>query len=100
MRLRFVAVLLLFPALGFAAEQWTEIKSPHFTVVTDAGEKRGREVALRFEQMRAVFGQLLVKAKVSLPIPMEVIAFRNSKELRQFAPLWHGKPIQLAGLFQ
>ena len=41
----------------FAADaQWIEVKSPHFSVVTDAREKRGRETAMRFEQMRAVFG--------------------------------------------
>ncbi|HEY6970094.1 MAG TPA: tetratricopeptide repeat protein [Candidatus Angelobacter sp.] len=80
--------------------QWVEIRSPHFSVVTDAGEKRGREVALRFEQMRAVFGKLMAKAKVNLPIPLEIVAFRNSKEFKQFVPLWHGKPTQLAGLFQ
>ena len=28
------------------------------------------------------------------------MAFRNGKELRQFAPLFKGKPIELAGLFQ
>jgi tetratricopeptide (TPR) repeat protein len=28
------------------------------------------------------------------------VAFRNSKEFRQFVPLWNGKPVQLAGLFQ
>src|SRR5438552_9996375 len=84
----------------FAGEpQWVEIQSPNFSVVTDAGEKRGREVAMRFEQMRAVFGAL-VKANVNLPIPLQIVAFRNTKELRQIAPLWHGKPIQLAGLFQ
>jgi len=26
--------------------QWVEIRSPHFSVVTDAGEKRGREAPL------------------------------------------------------
>lgn len=95
----FLCAFFVAPCLA-AAPEWVEVKSPHFTVVTDTGEKRGRDVALRFEQMRAVFGELLKKAKVNQPIPMEVIAFRNGKELRQFAPLWHGKPIQLAGLFQ
>lgn len=87
------------PALA-AEPQWLEIQSPHFSVVTDAGEKRGREVAMRFEQMRAVFGALMTKANVNIPIPLQIVAFRNTKELRQIAPLWHGKPIQLAGLFQ
>jgi tetratricopeptide (TPR) repeat protein len=86
---------------AFAGEpQWIEIRSPHFSVVTDAGEKRGREAAMRFEQMRAVFGALMTKANVNLPIPLQIVAFRNSKELRQFAPLFKGKPIELAGLFQ
>jgi tetratricopeptide (TPR) repeat protein len=86
---------------GFCGEvQWVEVRSPHFSVATDAGEKRGREVAMRFEQMRAVFGALLVKAKVTTPIPLQIIAFRNSKELRQVSPIFHGKPTELAGLFQ
>jgi len=69
-------------------------------VITDAGEKRGRETAMRFEQMRAVFASLLTKANVNLPVPLQIVAFRNTKELRQFAPLWQGKPTQVAGLFQ
>src|SRR5438105_13525711 len=80
--------------------QWVEVRSPNFSVVTDAGEKRGRDVALHFEQMRGVFGTLMQKAKVNLPIPLQIVAFRNTKELRQFAPLWHGKPTEVAGLFQ
>ena len=86
----------------FAGEpQWIEVRSPHFSIVTDAGEKRGRETALKFEQMRAVFGALLKQATVNLPIPLQIVAFRNTNEFRQFAPLWHGKPTQqLTGLFQ
>ena len=98
--LAFSLALFVTPC-GFASElQWLEIDSPHFSVVTDAGEKRGREVAQRFEQMRAVFSTLMTKANVNLPIPLQIVAFRNSKELRQVVPLWHGKPIQVAGLFQ
>jgi hypothetical protein len=85
----------------FAGEpQWVEVRSPNFSVVTDAGEKRGREVAMHFEQMRAVFGALMTKAKVNLPTPPQIVAFRSTKEMRQIAPLFHGKPTQLAGLFQ
>ncbi|HEX3741063.1 MAG TPA: tetratricopeptide repeat protein [Terriglobales bacterium] len=96
-----LALALFAPVSTVASEsQWLEVDSPHFSVVTDAGEKRGREVAQRFEQMRSVFSTLLTKAHVNLPIPLQIVAFRNSKELRQVVPLWHGKPIQVAGLFQ
>ena len=80
--------------------QWVEVRSPNFSVITDAGEHRGREVALRFEQMRSAFGILMTKAKVNLPVPLQIVAFRNTKEIREVAPLFHGKPTKLAGLFQ
>ena len=95
-----VLILSAVPMAWASGPQWIEIQSPHFSVVTDAGEKRGRETAMRFEQMRAVFGALMTNANVNLPIPLQIVAFRNSKELGQFAPLWNGKPVQLAGLFQ
>jgi tetratricopeptide (TPR) repeat protein len=101
-RLPFLLALTLSaaPIASASDSQWIEIQSPHFSVVTDAGEKRGRETAMRFEQMRAVFGALMTKANVNLPIPLQIVAFRNSKEVAQFAPLWNGKPVPLAGLFQ
>jgi tetratricopeptide (TPR) repeat protein len=100
-----LALFLVVPLCGapvaLAGEpQWVEVRSPNFSVVTDAGEKRGREVAMRFEQMRAVFGTLMTRVNVNIPIPLQIVAFRNTKELRQVAPLFHGKPTQLAGLFQ
>jgi tetratricopeptide (TPR) repeat protein len=98
-----VALIVTFgdASVVFAGEpQWVEVRSPNFSVVTDAGEKRGREVAMRFEQMRAVFGALMTKAKVNLPAPLQIVAFRSTKEIRQVAPLFNGKPTQLAGLFQ
>src|SRR5437764_5034927 len=95
-----LALLNVPPSARADGPTWVEVKSPHFSVATDAGEKRGREVAMRFEQMRAVFASLMVNANVNIPIPLQIVAFRNTKEMRQFAPLWQGKPTQLAGLYQ
>jgi Flp pilus assembly protein TadD len=92
-------VVLLFSSLStFAEQQWIEVRSPHFSVATDGGEKRAQQVALRFEQMRMAFGALFQKVTVNTA-PLEIIAFRNNKELRQFSPLYGGKPIELAGFF-
>jgi hypothetical protein len=38
--------------------------------------------------------------RINLPIPLQIVAFGKGKELRQFAPMFKGKPIELAGLFQ
>ncbi len=103
---RFVCALALFslscwvPSVFAGEPQWVEVHSPNFSVVTDAGEKRGRDVAFHFEQMRAVYGALMVKATVILPVPLQIVAFRNRKDMRQFAPVWKGKQTEVAGLFQ
>jgi tetratricopeptide (TPR) repeat protein len=98
--LSYVALAISSSLAHADGPQWVEVRSPHFSVFTDAGEKRGRETAMRFEQMRAVFATLMTKANVNLPVPLQIVAFRNTKEMRQFAPLWHGKPTEVAGLFQ
>ena len=79
---------------------WIEVRSEHFSVITDAGEKNGRHVAELFEQMRAAFGVVFVRAKINQPIPLQIIAFRGNKEFRQYSPLYKGKVVELSGFFQ
>jgi len=105
--MRFLRICLVLSGLVLGSRasfggdpQWIEVRSANFSVITDAGEKRGRDVALHFEQMRSVFGGLMTKANVNLSVPLQIVAFRNTKEMRQVAPIWNGKPTQLAGLFQ
>jgi hypothetical protein len=78
---------------------WLEIHSTHFTVITDAGDKKGKEVALRFEQMRAVFAVLLMKDRLNEPLPLTILAFKNDKNYYQSAPLRQGQPIDVPGFF-
>ncbi len=66
--------------------KWIDVHTAHFAVVTDAGEKRGREVALRMEQMRSVFGQLLLRDKLKMPVPITVIALKSDKQYGMVAP--------------
>ena len=79
--------VVLVPRL-FAKDEpkWIEVHTAHFSVVTDAGEKRGREVALRMEQMRAVFGGLILKDKLKMPVPITVIALKSDKQYGIVAP--------------
>jgi tetratricopeptide (TPR) repeat protein len=79
---------------------WIEVKSPHFTVVTDAGEKQGREVASQLEHMRWVL-KMVPWAKGDPNIAMVAIALKNEKDMRALEPasyLKHGQ-VTLAGLF-
>jgi hypothetical protein len=50
----FPVCLALLIAFSAHAEQkpWTEVKSPHFRVITDGSDRDARNVAAEFEQMR------------------------------------------------
>jgi len=93
--LRMIALLAVPAALNFFVLQsvfakdepkWIEVHTSHFSVLSDAGEKRGREVALRMEQMRTVFGQVLLKNKLRMPVPITVVALKSDKQYGLVAP--------------
>src|ERR1022692_2180980 len=94
-----LGILLCASAPAAEPSPWLEIRSTHFTVITDAGEKKGKEVALRFEQMRAVFATLLMKERLNEPLPLTILAFKNDKNYYQSAPLRQGQPITVPGFF-
>src|SRR3954467_948962 len=80
-----IAMVLLLPALLRAADQgWVQISTPHFSVITDGGDKKGLEVGMRFEQMRLIFGALLQRSTINIPTT-QIIAFRNHAALEQYA---------------
>lgn len=97
----FVTLLaaLCFRAPAAEPSPWLEVHSVHYTVITDAGEKKGREVVLRFEQMRAVFATLIGKDRLNQSVPLTIFAFNNDKAYYQAAPLYRGQPITAAGFF-
>ena len=80
------ALCLVVPAFAKDESKWIEVHTAHFSVLTDAGDKRGREVALRMEQMRAVFGQLISKQKLNMSVPITVIALKNDNQYGNIAP--------------
>ena len=105
---------LLFTATVFASDQkepkekeykpgfkegWVEVHSAHFGVITDAGEKRGREVALRLEQMQAVFADLLKRNQLNYPTPVEVLALKSDKDYARISPIINGAATTAPGFF-
>ncbi len=68
-----------------AAEQWVSVRSPNFEVITNGGEKSGREVLFRFEQMRELLSTLFPKLRIDPGQPIIVMAFRDEKSFKPFA---------------
>jgi tetratricopeptide (TPR) repeat protein len=103
-RCLFLAVLFSVPASSVASTRnsepkWIRVSSAHFSVLTDANEKKGREISLRLEQMRDIFSQLFLKARLQLPEPLDVIALQSDEEYIRVAPLRQGQPVSAPGFF-
>jgi tetratricopeptide (TPR) repeat protein len=69
-----------------APDQWIEVSTAHFTVITDSNEKQGRHIADQFERMRWVFQALYPKANVDPAEPIVVIAAKNQKVFQTMEP--------------
>jgi tetratricopeptide (TPR) repeat protein len=69
-------------ATATAAEQWLKLTSSHFELYTTAGEKKGREAVLYFEQVRDFFGK--TRSNPLPNTPVRIIAFRSEKEFNPY----------------
>ncbi len=75
---------LLLPQAAPAAEHWLKLQSSHFELYTTAGEKKGREAVLYFEQVRDFFQRTRGQAKLLPGTPVRIIAFRSDKEFEPY----------------
>jgi cytochrome c-type biogenesis protein CcmH/NrfG len=82
-------------------ENWLEVRSPHFRVITNANEKTGRRIADQFERMQSVFHTLLPKMPSDDAASIIVLAIKDEKDFRALEPqayLAKGQ-LKLGGLF-
>lgn len=94
-----IAVLGSLTMYGWAGtdDPWVEVQSPHFNLLTDAGEKPGRDLASQFEQFRSIFAQLFPDQAIKPSVPLQIIALKTSKQISQYSRLYQGKPIRSTG---
>ena len=81
-----------------SAQTWREIRSPHFTVITDGSDSDGRNVAKEFEQMRSVFAVRYSHWTLETGAPLLIIAVREDG-LRSRAPIFWKERDKWAGEF-
>ena len=78
-----VFLALFLPASLFSAEQWVKLTTPNFELFTTAGEKKGREAVLYFEQVRSFFIKI-GRSKRGSSLPVRIVAFQSEKEFKPY----------------
>ena len=101
-RVTFAFALLALAPGAYAADNWIEVRSPHFTVNSNAGEKDARKIADQFEQIRQMFHSAFGGLRVDLGQPIIIVAAKNENTMKLFLPEeWEVKGhIHHAGLYQ
>ncbi|MDO8794536.1 MAG: DUF1570 domain-containing protein, partial [Vicinamibacterales bacterium] len=73
-------------------DRWLEVRSPHFVVISNAGEEHARGVSQQFEHVRALLRRVLTNARVDPRDPVVVLAVNNGRSLRELLPqFWERK---------
>src|SRR5919108_2382522 len=91
------------PCLNAAHEDtWVEVRSPNFTVISNAGEKEARKIADQFEEIREVFQNAFPKMRVDLGKPVVIFAVKNEDSMKSLLPaFWEAKGhMHPGGLYQ
>ncbi len=95
-----LAALHAVPLAGAKHETWFEVRSPHFIVLSNAGEKQARRTAIRFEQIRAVFRrELELASKHESPV-ITILAVKDEDSMKALMPeYWAKGHAHPAGIF-
>ncbi len=80
---RLAAAAALLAGCLSGADQWVRLTTPHFELLTTAGEKKGREAILYFEQVRSFFLETSPLKRVP-DFPVRIIAFRGEKQYKPY----------------
>ena len=86
MRVLLALVALAWSGNAAAAEAWLEVKTPSFTVVSNAGEGTARRTAGEFEQVRAAYAKLWPWAHLAADKTTIVLALKDDGTLKRWAP--------------
>ena len=71
--------LLLLPLAASAEDRWIDIRSGPFQVLTNAGDRPGREVLNQFEQVRYIVGTALGKPDLTTLWPVRLVLLKSGQ---------------------
>lgn len=93
--------LLFFPSTASSKDNWVEVTTPNFRIVSNSGEGQARKLAAQFEQFREMFHNAFPQFHVDLGKPLVILAVKNEDSLKILLPAyWETKGrVHPAGYF-
>lgn len=109
--LRAAALAALFLAIFLAAlaapaaalprknDSWIQLKSPHFTLFSNASDRTARKIALDLERLRSALAQLNPDLKLGSPVPTWIYVFKDTSSFAPYRLVYQGRPRAGEGYF-
>jgi tetratricopeptide (TPR) repeat protein len=101
-----LAAFLLAVTLGTAPaaalprqEAWIQLRTPHFTLFSNASERTARGIGLDLERLRSALSQLNPGLELTSPVPTWIYVFKNTSTFQPYRPVYQGKVQSVEGFF-
>ncbi|MFL6192701.1 MAG: tetratricopeptide repeat protein [Thermoanaerobaculia bacterium] len=91
---------LAAPAWGLPPkEEWIELRSPSFTLSSNATERKAQALAADLERLRDVLQQLSPGIALSSPVPSYLFVFKGPDSFLPYQKTYNGQPLKSDGYF-
>src|SRR5436305_3638879 len=86
-------------ALPSPKASWIEVHTASFTLFSEAGERKTREIGTDLERLRDALSQLSPGLTLSSPAPTYIFVFRDAPSFQPYQRTYNGKPLDSGGYF-
>ncbi|HEY3568563.1 MAG TPA: tetratricopeptide repeat protein [Thermoanaerobaculia bacterium] len=86
-------------ALPSPKSSWIEVHTASFTLFSEAGERKTREIGEDLERLRDALSQLSPGLTLSSPTPTYIFVFKDAPSFQAYQRTYNGKPVDSGGYF-
>ncbi len=80
-------------------EPWIELRTADFTLYSNAGERKAREIGEDLERLRDALAQLSPGLVLSSPVPTSIFVFKDAFSFQPYARSYNSKVVDKGGYF-
>jgi Flp pilus assembly protein TadD len=86
-------------ALPSPRDPWIEVHTASFTLFSEAGERKTKEIGEDLERLRDALSQLSPGLALSSPTPTYIFIFQDAPSFQPYQRTYNGKPLDSGGYF-
>ncbi|HEV8701598.1 MAG TPA: DUF1570 domain-containing protein [Candidatus Polarisedimenticolia bacterium] len=86
-------------ALPPETDDWIRIETAHFTMYSNASERRTADLGRRLERFRAVLSLFYKKFRIDPPAPTSIYVFKHEASFKPYRALYNDRFVDSAGVF-